>query len=206
MAITTYAELKTAIANWLNRDDLTSAIPDFITSAEAQMQRDVRHYKMMQRSTAPIDSRYTAVPPTWLETVRFHLVGDKSYRLELTSMDDMLQLREERGGTSGRPTHYAHIGDSLEVFPTPDAEYDAELLYYEKIPVLSDSNTTNWLLEFAPDLYLYGSLVHSAPYLKDDERIQVWATLYTTALQGLNNQSESARFGGSGIRMRVRAY
>ena len=206
MAITTYDELKASIANWLNRDDLAAVIPDFIANAEAQMQRDVRHYKMMQRSTAPIDSRYTSVPAEWLETIRFHLVGAESRRLELTSMDDMLQLRQETQGTAGRPTHYAHIGDSLEVFPTPDAEYDAELLYYEKIPELSDTNTTNWLMQFAPDVYLYGALVHSAPFLKDDARTQVWAALYQAAVQGLNAQSEKARFGGSGMRMRVRAY
>lgn len=206
MAISTYAELKSAVADFLNRDDLTSVIPTFISLAEQQIERELRHYKMMQRSTAPIDSRYTAVPAGWLETVRFHLVGDKSYRLELTSMDDMLQLREETGGASGRPTHYAHIGSSIEVFPTPDTEYDAELLYYEKLPYLSDANTTNWLIQAAADVYLYGALVQSAPYLKDDARVQVWGALYAGAVQGLNAASEKARFGGSGIRMRVRTY
>lgn len=205
MAITTYAELQTAIADFLNRDDLTSAIPTFIDLAEAQMQREIRHYKMMQRSTAPIDTRYSALPSGWLETVRFHIVGDQSYRLELTSMDDMLQLRTADSAT-GRPTHYAHIGSSLEVYPTPDEAYTAELLYYEKIPALSDSNTSNWLLEQAPDAYLYGSLLQSAPYLRDDARAQVWTSFYAGAVASVNNESDRARFGGSGLRMRVNSY
>jgi hypothetical protein len=205
MAITTYAELQTSIADFLNRDDLTSAIPTFIDLAEAQMQREIRHYKMMQRSTAPIDTRYSALPSGWLETVRFHIVGDQSYRLELTSMDDMLQLREKDSAT-GRPTHYAHIGSSLEVYPTPDESYTAELLYYEKLPALSDSNTSNWLLEQAPDAYLYGALLQSAPYLRDDGRAQVWTSFYAGAVASVNNESDRARFGGSGLRMRVNSY
>ena len=205
MAITTYAELKSAIADFLNRDDLTSVIPTFIAAAESQMQREVRHYKMMQRSTAPIENRYTQVPGRWLETIRFHVTGDKSYRIESTSMDDMLQLRE-RGSATGRPTHYAHIGETIAVYPTPDTAYTSALLYYEKIPALGDTVTTNWLLQDAPDAYLYGALVHSAPYLQEDARIQVWGSLYAVAVQSVNSQSEKARFSGSGMRVRISSY
>lgn len=206
MSITTYAELQTAIADFLDRDDLASVIPTFISLAESQMQKEIRHHRMMRRSDGQIDSRYSPVPPTWLETIRFHIVGSPSYRLELTSMDDMLELRSENGGTTGRPTHYAHVGENLEVYPTPDAEYETELLYYEKIPALSGSNTSNWLLEVAPEAYLYGALLQSAPYLKDDARVQVWASLYGGAVAATNREADRARFGGSGLRMRVRAY
>lgn len=206
MAISTYAELKSAIADFLDRQDLTAAIPTFISAAESQMEKEIRHPRMMRRSEGQIDSRYSPVPSTWLETIRLHITGNPSYRLELTSLDDMLQLREQTGGGSGRPTHYAHFGENIEVFPNPDTEYDIELMYYEKIPSLSDSNTSNWLLEVAPEAYLYGALVHSAPYLKDDARMQVWGALYAGAVAGVNKQADQARFGGSGLRMRVRAY
>ena len=206
MAISTYAELQSAIADFLDRDDLTSAIPTFIYAAEKQMEKEIRHPRMMRRSEGQIDSRYSPVPPTWLETIRLHISGTPSYRLELTSLDDMLQLREQSGGGSGRPTHYAHFGENIEVYPNPDTEYNIELMYYEKLPVLSDSNTSNWLLEVAPEAYLYGALVHSAPYLKDDARIQVWGSLYAGAVAGVNKQADQARFGGSGLRMRVRSY
>lgn len=206
MSITNYTQLKSAIADFLDRDDLASVIPTFIFAAEKQMEKEIRHPRMMRRSEGQIDSRYSPVPPTWLETIRLHVSGDPSYRLELTSLDDMLQLREQTGGTPGRPTHYAHFGENIEVFPNPDTAYDIELMYYEKLPVLSDSNTSNWLLEVAPEAYLYGALLHSAPYLKDDARMQVWGSLYAGAVAGVNNQAEQARFGGSGLRMRVRSY
>ena len=206
MAITTYSELKSAIADFLDRQDLTAAIPTFISAAESQMEKEIRHHRMMRRSEGQIDSRYSPVPPTWLETIRLHIAGPKSYRLQLTSLDDMLQLRERNDGVAGQPRHYAHFGENIEVFPTPDGEYDIELMYYEKIARLSDSNTSNWLLEVAPEAYLYGALVHSAPYLKDDARIQTWGALYAGAVAAVNKQANKAKYGGSGIRMRVWAY
>ena len=183
MAITTYAELKSSIANWLNRDDLTSVIPDFISLTEAGINRDLRHYKMINRVDATLDSRYVQMPADWLETVRFGITSGTTYRLELISRDDMLEYRQNTSDVAGIPKFYANIGDTIEVFPTPAAEYQMQLQYYAKTPALSDSNTDNWLLSDAPDIYLYGALVQAAPYLNDDARVQTWAALYSAAIQ-----------------------
>ena len=94
MAITTYAELKSSIANWLNRDDLTSVIPDFISLTEAGINRDLRHYKMVNRVDATLDSRYVQVPADWLETLRFSLTSDGTRPLEMASLDDMIKYRQ----------------------------------------------------------------------------------------------------------------
>ena len=206
MTITNYTNLKSAIADWLLRDDLTAVIPSFIALAETQMQREIRHHKMMQRAEAEIDTRYFALPADWVETARFHVAGDLPTRLELTSMDDMLQLRELNANTGGRPTHYAHIGEQLEVFPTPNGTYDVELLYYQKIPALSDVNATNWLLTDYPDVYLYGSLMQAAPYLDNDQKMQVWAGLYGSAVNSINAESKKARYSGAGMRIRINSY
>jgi hypothetical protein len=206
MTITNYTELKAAIADWLLRDDLTAVIPSFIALAEAQMQREVRHHKMMQRAEADVDTRYFVLPSDWLETARFHVTGDRPTRLELTSMDDMLQLRELNANSTGRPTHYAHIGEQLEVFPTPGATYNMELLYFQKIPVLSDAAPTNWLLTDHPDAYLYGALVQAAPYLDDDQRLTVWGGLYGSTVNSINAESKKARYSGAGMRIRINSY
>jgi hypothetical protein len=206
MAITTYAELKSSIANWLNRDDLTSVIPDFISLTEAGINRDLRHYKMINRVDATLDSRYVQMPADWLETVRFGITSGTTYRLELISRDDMLEYRQNTSDIAGIPKFYANIGDTIEVFPTPAAEYQMQLQYYAKTPALSDSNTTNWLLTDAPDIYLYGALVQAAPYLNDDARVQTWAALYSAAIQSLQKASDDTRFAGSGLRMRVTSY
>ena len=206
MAITTYAELKSSIANWLNRDDLTSVIPDFISLTEAGINRDLRHYKMINRVDATLDSRYVQMPADWIETVRFGITSGTTYRLELISRDDMLEYRQNTSDIAGIPKFYANIGDTIEVFPTPAAEYQMQLQYYAKTPALSDSNTTNWLLTDAPDIYLYGSLIQAAPYLNDDARAETWAALYSAAMQSMQKASDDTRFAGSGLRMRVTSY
>jgi hypothetical protein len=206
MAITTYSELKTAVANWLNRDDLTSVIPDFITLAEVDINRKLRHYKMIERVDATLDSRYVQVPADWLETVRFNITATFTRRLDLIGTEDMLEKREANGDTTGIPQYYAQIGEAIEVFPTPAAEYPMQLAYYAEIPSLSDSNTYTWLLQSDPDVYLYGALMHSAPYLLDDARTQNWASLYQNALASLQKSSDDTRFGGSGRRIIISSY
>jgi hypothetical protein len=206
MAMTTYSELKTSIADFLNRSDLTSVISDFITLAEAQMNRDVRHYLMVERSEAEVDTQYSSLPTNFLEPIRVHINDEYKTRVELASLDDMLELRNESANATGKPQHYAIIGDSLEVYPTPDTDYNLELMYYGKIDSLSDSNTSNWMLANNPDAYLYGSLLQSAPYLKEDNRITVWASLYAGIISSINKQSQKTQFGGSGLRRQIRSY
>jgi len=206
MAITTYSELKSSLANWLDRDDLAAVIPDFITLAERNMERSLRHYKMVERSSGQLDTQYSAVPADWLETIRFGISPGTIYRLEMTTLDDLLSRREKSSDVAGRPKYFAHVGESLELFPTPDTTYTTELVYYQKIPPLSESNSTNWLLGDAPDAYLYGSLVQAAPYLGEDERVTVWGTLYSAAVTSLNASSDNAKNSASTLRMRTMSY
>jgi len=206
MALTTYDELKDSIADFLNRDDLTSVIPDFITLAEADMNRGLRHWRQEKRSTAELDTQYSAIPADFMEAIRFYITSNDTSPLELISQSEMVDRRYRSGDTSGKPAYYAVTAGEIEVYPTPDGTYDAELYYYSRITALSASNTSNWVLEYFADAYLYGALVHSAPYLKDDERAQVWASLYANAISAINAESEKSKFGGSGRRMRIRSY
>ena len=205
MSITTYSELKTAIANWLNRDDLTSVIGDFISLTEADMDRKIRHWRMEQRATANIDARYTQLPQGFMEAVRFHLDVDER-PIDLVTPVYMQTKRQGNADTTGRPQVYSVIAGQIEVWPTPDATYTGELYYYARTTPLDDSNTSNWILDHFPDAYLYGALVHSAPYLVDDARAQVWASLYQNAIDGINGNNERAKFGGSGLRMQVNTF
>ena len=204
MAITTYDELKASIANWLNRDDLTAVIPDFIALAEADLARGVRHWRMEKRSTATIDTRYTELPDGFLDPMRFHLCVDQQ-NIELTSPSELQKYRNESSDVAGRPKLYAITGGQIEVWPSPDTSYTGELYYYAKINSLSDAVSTNWVLQYYPDAYLYGSLIHSAPYLSDDQRATVCAALYKSATDGINSNNDKAKFGGN-LRLRVKSY
>lgn len=204
MSITTYAELKTSITDFLNRDDLDTATPTFISLAEADMQRKIRHWRQEKRSNANLNSRYSDVPSDFLEVIRFGVSGGNHSTLEIISQGDMLDLRMKSRDASGSPRYYALTAGEIELFPTPSAVTATELYYYSKIDGLSDSNTSNWLLENHPDAYLYGALVHSAPYLADDARVAVWASLYQNAISSINAESETVKFGGSGRRLKIR--
>lgn len=206
MAITTYDELKTAIADFLNRDDLTAVIPTFISLAEADMQRRVRHWRMEKRSTAELDTQYSAIPADFVEVIRVYVTSGDTKPLELISQAELLDRKAKSLNTSGTPAYYAFTTGEIEIYPAPDGTYDVELYYIASIPALSDSSTANWLLERYPDAYLYGALVHAAPYLNDDARIQVFAALYQSAIDAINAESERSKFGGSGRRMKIRSY
>ena len=206
MSITTYSGLQSSIANWLDRDDLTSVIQDFISLAEHRMERSVRHYKMVERSTGALDSQYSAVPADWLETIRFSITDGNTSKVEQTTVSDLMDKRAAGLNQTGRPRFYAHVGETFELYPTPDQTYNIELLYYQKIPALSGSQTSNWILDMAPDAYLYGALLQAAPYLGEDERVQVWNGLYTAAISELNAANEKTRYSGTALRMRLSAY
>ncbi len=206
MAITTYAELQSNVTDFLNRDDLASIAPTFISLAEADMQRQVRHWRQEKRSTAELDTQYSAIPADFLEAIRFYITSGESRPLELISQFQLLDRKYNRSNTSGEPAYYAITAGEIEIFPAPAGTYTAELYYNARIEPLSDSNTSNWMLEYFPDAYLYGSLIHSAPYLKDDARLQIWAALYQSAIDAINMSGEKAKFGGSGRRMKIRAY
>ena len=205
MALNTFTALKASIADFLNRDDLTAVIPDFISLAEAQINRDVRHWKMEARSSGQQSSgdEYMQIPADWVETIRLHLTGTGTTVVNLVSRDSMADKRAGQEDTAGTPIMYTHADGQFQLYPTPSTDTDFELLYFQKIPSLI-SNSDNWLLLDSPDVYLYGALLHSAPYLAEDQRVAVWAQMYSAAVQRLNEASESARFSGSGLRLKVR--
>ena len=206
MAISNYTELQSTIADFLNRDDLTAVIPTFITLAEAEFNRRLRHWRMENRASAEVDSQYSAIPADFLEPIRLHLETSNYRTLELISQSDMQSMRMRNLDTSGEPEYYALTQGEIELYPTPDATYDLEMNYYARIPALSGSNATNWLLTYFPDAYLYGALAHSAPYLGEDARMATWAVFLQSAIDGIIREGEQAKFGGTGRRMKIRAY
>lgn len=206
MALSTYAELKTSIGDWLNRSDLTSVIPDFISLAEAQIERTLRARQMIVRANASFDAQYGAVPSDFLETKSLKLTSTNPQTpLEFLSIDALDQKAAEYTA-SGKPRFFGVVGGQLRIVPTPDSTYTTELTYYAKLSKLSTSNTSNWLLASSPDIYLYGSLLQAAPYLQDDARIQTWATLYERALNDLQTADDRGASSGGALLTRAKTF
>ena len=206
MTISNYGELKTNVADWLNRSDLTSVIPTFIEGAHSKLNQSLRVRQMVQRATASVDSEYSALPGDFLEIRDIRLNTDPVRSLEAISSEQQNQERERFGNTAGKPKYFTMIGEQVQVFPTPDTTYTMELAYYEKIPDFSGDSSTNWLLTKEPLIYVYGALVHATPYLKDDDRVVLWQTLYRDQFNSLTQENERARYGGTTPRMRHRSF
>jgi hypothetical protein len=202
MAIGTYAELQTAVANWLNRDDLTANIPDFITLCEARLNRVLRTRAMEGLYTASTISgqRDYNLPPNYLQMRALRLNTSPLTVLEYVSPEIM--DRVWAGSSGGKPVAYTIKANELFLGPSPDAVYTMEMDYYRKFDSLSTIITTNAMLTDNPDVYLYGSLLEAEPFIKNDSRIQVWGTSFYKAITDIQDQDSKDRHSGSEMRIR----
>ena len=199
-----YNSLITDVGTLLNRQDLASNIPGWVDMAEGTFNRDVRHWKMENRATLSTAEQYPALPDDWAETIRL-IDASNGKPLDLVSRQVMQDLRENGSGEYETPFAYRHSQSAFEIYPTPTEAISLELEYYQKIPALDAvTTTTNWLIEDHPDIYLYGTALHSAPFLHDDNRLQVWATLFAAAVAACNAASRRSEMSGSSLRMRRR--
>lgn len=193
MALANYTDLQASVADFLNRADLTNVIPDFITLTEADMNRSLRVREMSVRTRAPISEQYVKLPVDFLGMRNIELVTNPVTPLEYRNMQNLDLYRAS--DATGKPVYYSITQNNIEFAPVPDAEYTLEIVYYQKIPALVD-NATNWLLDTHPDVYLYGSLMQSAPYLQADERIGIWAGKYNQIKEQITASDEKAKFSG----------
>jgi hypothetical protein len=205
MALSTYSELKSSVGDWLNRTDLTSAIPDFISLAEAQIERKLRTRQMIVRANATISTEYGLVPSDFLEVKSLKLQTNPVTPLQFETIDALDSLQSQYPSAS-KPRFFSIVGSQIRTIPVPDSDYTAELTYYAKLTKLSSTVDSNWLLTAAPDVYLYGALLQAAPYLKDDARISVWATMYTSAMEDLQVADDRGATSGGALVARARTF
>jgi hypothetical protein len=197
MAITTYAELQTAVSNFLARSDVTDRIPEFISLAEARMSRELNSRSQEKRATAATISGDEFISlPTDLRKIRLVKLNlDPVVVLEYAAPKDYYETYASSGG--GRPKYYTVIGSEIAVRPVPDSIYTLELIYGEDIDSLSDSNTTNTILSRHPDVYLYGSLSAAYLYLMDETRAAQYDGLFGRAIAEINNNNDKAYYSGT---------
>jgi len=209
--IVDYASLQTAVTEYLARDQdatLIARIPSFIQLAEAKFNRQLFVRQMEQRATAVVnlassEPEFISLPSDFqsMRRVRLASVTGKPC-LEFKSGTQIDEYRFGISNVAARPRYFTVYGNELELAPTPNAAYTVEMVYRQSIPALVP-NSTNWLLALAPDLYLYGVLLETAPYLKEDARIQTWALGLSSALSDLNNLGLTSTFNAGPMTVRV---
>lgn len=209
--IVDYASLQSAVTEYLARDQdvtLISRIPTFIQLAEAKFNRQLFVRQMEQRATALVnlsssEPEFISLPADFqsMRRVRLSSVAGKPC-LSFKSGTQIDEYRFEISDVAGQPRYFTVFGDEIELAPTPDAAYTVEMVYRRNIPPLA-ANDPNWLLTLAPDLYLYGALLESAPYIKEDGRIQTWGLGFSGALNELNNLGLTSAFNAGPMAVHV---
>lgn len=197
MAITSYSTLKTAMAGWLDRSDLTSTLDDFIDLAEAQIARDLRVSAMVSALDETIASGVITVPAGFLGFTSVYIDGSTTQPLRVTSADSIYRDYPLRSSDS-KPKYIAQEGTSFIFGPYPDSAYNVKGGYYAKLSPLGDGTggtvTTNYLTDEAPDLLLFACLRESYRYLMDHEKAEYFNGLAGRALMEANERDKGARF------------
>jgi hypothetical protein len=203
MALNTYSALKTSVANWLNRTDLTDEIVDFISLTEADFNSKLRIRKMISETTITIDAETEDLPTGFLQIRDFFIVSG-STKLPLRYMTPSQMDSIKGTSTTGTPEVYTILGDKLRFAPKPDSTFTATLNFYKKFDALSDSNTSNFILSDHPSIYLYGALYHATNFLGgiDKMLVQKWQQMYGTAMERLERNDREDQFSGSPLQVR----
>ncbi|RVQ21825.1 hypothetical protein CN067_11885 [Sinorhizobium meliloti] len=199
-----YSELQTALADWSARGDLTSFIPSAIEFSTAMFNhgqggvKPLRVREMMAIEDLTPTSGVCALPDDYLQYRR--VVELASRRRDLQYVTPTYADQEYSDRASGLSSDFTIIGSSLYMFPL--STNNIELTYYQAIPNLSASVTTNWLLTKQPNLYLHAGLMQIAMYVKDSELFSRSAALVTAVIDGLNSSDLMANFAKAGTRIK----
>ena len=203
--IDTYDKLIEYITRELARDDLSHRVPDWIRLTEIDLQRDcnLREQEYIEKGTFNQVDNFIDLPVDLLIPRMMRVFADNWYHLDIVSMDKWIDVASN-GDLLGkeRPLAAAHVGNRLYLAPTPNQPDDWELFYLGAIKQLSAKNQVNKILLNAPDCLIYGALLHSAPWIGDDQRIQLWGSLYSTYKESFKRMEWRSRTGGGTLRVR----
>lgn len=193
MAMADYAQLQDAFKTWLwDREDLAGRAVDCIAMAEADFNDELRIAQMEVSAPITLTNGVGPLPADYLAWRRVITDDSRSRVLEFA---DPAWAEDHYMGPDvpGLSWHFTITGSTIKTYPS--SVPNLMLLYYQKIPALSASNPTNWLLTRKPQVYLYGALVHAAPFLDDDERLQTFGALRKVALDSLRQSDTLGRYG-----------
>ena len=201
MSIATYSDLKTAVANYLARTDLTDQIPDFIRFAELRLRRELRIRQMLKSVTTATTGGDSTVelPSDFLEIRDFAVVTNPIQPLTYSS--PAVFSRNTRSTESGKPLDYTILASEFQLAPVPDGTYTLKLLYFAAPTFLGDTNSSNVFIANAPDALLYASLLEAEPYIMNDARINTWGTMYDRAISTITKSDESSQYSGVPLSM-----
>jgi hypothetical protein len=196
MTIATYSDLQAAVGSWIARGDLAANIPDFIALFESAANRRLRLRQQESTATLTPSSGVAALPADYLAWRRVTWTGQFPRELEYVHPSYLHALYPTL--PAGVPRLFTIEGGNLAVAPTSDTVLTFD--YFQRIPPLSATNASNWLLSVAPDLYLFGALAEAHGFVKDAESLALWKARRDELLDEIDRLDVKTR-GQSGIRV-----
>lgn len=205
-----YDEVKQLALSYADRSDVatTSRINDFIRMAEARINRLLKTRKQTGRAYTLAEKhkdRYT-LPPDYigLRTINYTLkvpTGGES------TVSEMLYLTPRQltnlGETRSSAVYYTIVDDQFQIHPKLDDGYTIEIVYYRKVPTLSESAPANWMSEGHPDIYVSAIAAEISLFVKDYEAMNMWAARLAEAINELDNTDAEERWTASTLTMRT---
>lgn len=188
MSMVNYAELQTAISNWLHRSDLAGVVPDFIALAESRINSELDLRVMEQEATLAtgIGQDYAAAPSRMVEAISAYItIGGIQTGMTRIDAVDM-----PSGNSNGQPLFWATDGDNIRFDCPLDAAYTITLRYKQGFELANTS--TNWLLTRYPRLYLYGAQAEASIYINDPQRAAMFEQLFQQAIREANAAENQA--------------
>lgn len=206
MTLLNYSGLSTGVFRRLNRTADSTVFDDCIQLAEAEINRRLALSPvrpMHTRNAAfSVTGEYVAQPSLMLDVDTFKIVyASDSYVLKPTNPQSMTEMYD-RDDTTDIPQYYTMVGTDFRFWPEPDATYTATLVYWIKVPNLTSSASTNWLLASHPDVYFHGVLAHCYQEYFDQENADLQAGLFDLAIQKVLD-AYPARGDQTGLRSEI---
>lgn len=201
----TYANLKTAIGDWIKHDDAETDVDNLIDVFEAWANKHLRIYEAEAREahTVPVGETHTYItlPDDWngARTIRYDC--EDTHYLTPELMDR--QVYSDLTGEYCDRKFYTIENQTIRFHPPVPENIEIELLYWKKIDALSDSNTTNWLLDAHPDYYLFGSLYFGAIYIKAPEYVKLVSDVFADMRASIHGDSDEKLYGGDVLTVRI---
>jgi hypothetical protein len=188
MSITTYAELQTAVADYLHRNDVSSQTADyFISIAETKLNRRLRLRAQMSTATGSVAAT-VALPTGFLELVSLTITtGGSTYPISYKPVGKIT-------GEEGKAAFYTLVGSNLKFEPV-DTSATYNLTYYAKFSSIEDG--TNWLIENGQDIYLFASLKEAAVYVRDAEDANFFGSELENGISALESQERFSQYGNN---------
>lgn len=201
--ITSYGTLKTEVANFLNRTDLTADIPLFIQFAQKRIYRDLRVKAMEASFSSAIASGVIAVPTGYIEMKYAYVNISPVQKLERKDAEWIYYNYPTRSA-DGIPLFIAREAENFIFGPYPDSTYTIKGVYYKRLTAFSADADTNWFITDAPDLLLFASLLEAELFINNDQRATIWGTRYNAEKDRIQREDDAEEFSGGPISATVR--